>query len=180
MKSSQKTGFEISCKFACNLKTCFLVKTCFLGRFHANCLQTICMKSQNLFSGEKIRKMFQNIICWNFYPAGKVLWICWLFGALSSALFDSLVTKADWKCDVFLNSILLAVIGLASFRLSWQHFTVIYLLHHNLFITLLLGSIAQIVLVKQPCYIQTKMYRMCTNTCQHFKFCPGFLSKTWQ
>ena len=32
--------------------------------------------------------------------------------------------------------------------------------HHNLFITPLLGSIAWTVLVKQPCYIQTKMYRL--------------------
>ena len=35
-----------------------------------------------------------------------------------------------------------------------------YLVHHNLFITLLLGSIAKTMLVKQPCYIQTKMYRL--------------------
>ena len=33
-------------------------------------------------------------------------------------------------------------------------------IHHNLFITLLLGSIALTVLVKQPCYIHTKMYRL--------------------
>ena len=32
--------------------------------------------------------------------------------------------------------------------------------HHNIFITLLLGSIAKTVFVKQPCYIQTKMYRL--------------------
>ena len=33
-------------------------------------------------------------------------------------------------------------------------------LYHDLFITLLLGSIAQTVLVKQPSYSQTKMYRL--------------------
>ena len=30
-------------------------------------IQTICMKCQNLFTG-KIRKIFQNVICWNIYP----------------------------------------------------------------------------------------------------------------
>ena len=30
-------------------------------------------------------------------------------------------------------------------------------MHHNLFITLLLGSKAETMLVKQGCYIQTKM-----------------------
>ena len=34
--------------------------------------EIICMKCQILFLG-KIRKIFQNIICWNFYPACKVL-----------------------------------------------------------------------------------------------------------
>ena len=33
------------------------------------------------------------------------------------------------------------------------------IIHHDLFITLLSGSKAKTVLVKQPCYIQTKMYR---------------------
>ena len=33
-------------------------------------------------------------------------------------------------------------------------------LHHNLFITLLLGYKAETVLVKQPFYIQTKTYRI--------------------
>ena len=32
-------------------------------------------------------------------------------------------------------------------------------IHHNLFITLLLGSTAKAVLAKQPCCIQTKVYR---------------------
>ena len=34
------------------------------------------------------------------------------------------------------------------------------LVHHNLFITLLLGSKEETLLVKQPWYIQTKMYRL--------------------
>ena len=37
-------------------------------------------------------------------------------------------------------------------------FTVNLYIHHNLFITLLLGSKAETVLAKQLCYIQTKMY----------------------
>ena len=32
------------------------------------------------------------------------------------------------------------------------------IIHHNLFITLLMGSKAETVLVKQPCYSQTEMY----------------------
>ena len=39
------------------------------------------------------------------------------------------------------------------------HITIMYI-HHNLLITLFLGSIAETILVKQPCYIQTKMYRL--------------------
>ena len=42
-------------QFACNLKTCFP------GWFHANCLQTICMKSRNLFSG-KNKKNIINLL----------------------------------------------------------------------------------------------------------------------
>ena len=47
-------------------------------------------------------------------------------------------------------------VGYDSWKWLWYHFQI----HHNLFITLLLGSIAKTVLVKQPCYIQTKMYRL--------------------
>ena len=40
---SQKTGFDISCKLSP--------------------METICMKCQYLFSGKKIRKIYQNVIC---------------------------------------------------------------------------------------------------------------------
>ena len=40
--------------------------------FHANCL----LKSQSLFSEKKIRKIFQNVVCWNFYLEWLVLNKC--------------------------------------------------------------------------------------------------------
>ena len=44
---SKKIGFDISCKLSLD--------------------ETICMKCQSCFLG-KIRKIFQNAICWNFFP----------------------------------------------------------------------------------------------------------------
>ena len=49
----QKSGFDSSCKldwrqFAWNVKSCFLEKK----------IETVCLKCQSLFSGEKIRKQF--------------------------------------------------------------------------------------------------------------------------
>ena len=48
----QEVGFDISCKLSPE--------------------ETICMNYHSLFSGEKkFRKLFQNVVCWMFYPA------CW-------------------------------------------------------------------------------------------------------
>ena len=41
-------------------------------RFYISCKllpQTICMKSQTLFSGKNKKKMFKNVICWDFYQS---------------------------------------------------------------------------------------------------------------
>ena len=35
--------------------------------------ETICMKYQSLFSRKNKKKIFENVVCWNFYPACKVL-----------------------------------------------------------------------------------------------------------
>ena len=43
-----------------------------------------------------------------------------------------------------------------AFLLNWNHISMTEA-DHNLFITLLLGSKAETVLVKQPCYIHTKI-----------------------
>ena len=51
---SQKIEFDILCKLSP--------------------LETICLESQILFSGKnKKKKMFQIVVCWNFYPACKAL-----------------------------------------------------------------------------------------------------------
>ena len=42
----------------------------------------------------------------------------------------------------------------------WSHSAALWLVHHNLFITPLLGSLAETVTVKQACNIHTKMYRL--------------------
>ena len=44
----RKIGFDISCKLSPK--------------------ETICMNCQSVFSEKKIRKVFQSVICWNFYP----------------------------------------------------------------------------------------------------------------
>ena len=51
---TQETGFDISHKLSSE--------------------ETICMKCEILFSG-KIKKIFQNVVCWSFYLACKVLTI---------------------------------------------------------------------------------------------------------
>ena len=48
----------------------FSQKTAFDMSYKLSLLETICMKCQILFLG-KIRKVFQNVVCWNFYSE------CW-------------------------------------------------------------------------------------------------------
>ena len=40
--------------------------------------ETICMKCLILFSRKNKKKIFQNVLCWNFYPACKMLKCVWL------------------------------------------------------------------------------------------------------
>ena len=54
----QKTEFDISC----TLSLCEIVKTEVILHI-IEYKETVCMKYQTLFSEEKIRRMFQNVVC---------------------------------------------------------------------------------------------------------------------
>ena len=41
-------------------------------------METICMKCQSRLSRKRIRKVFQNVVCWKFYPECSA-WKCFFF-----------------------------------------------------------------------------------------------------
>ena len=78
----QKTGFDISCKlspkeisliffFYCSKK----IRFDFLCKLSPLLRRQFALNVKSYFLG-KIRKLFQNVICWNFYPACQALGLC--------------------------------------------------------------------------------------------------------
>ena len=67
---SLKIGFEISCKLFPRDICMKWQSSKWALTLHANCLwwEKICMKWQSLFSA-KLRKLFQNVVSWIYYPA---------------------------------------------------------------------------------------------------------------
>ena len=95
---SQKTGSDISCKLSP--------------------LKTVCMKCQNLFSGKKkIRKIFQNLVCWNF-----AFCLCWGFMAQSTQWGHVELAQFTWPHFYWAGLVLWAVNKYCahSFTRNWQ------------------------------------------------------------